>query len=58
LYYGKINKYLWSTIPPIYKKKRTTIATPHLKSLHINKYHDTYRMKWWDLTSVRVLIEN
>jgi hypothetical protein len=37
-----------------YRKKRTT--TPHLKSMHINKYHDTYRMKWWDLTSVRVLI--
>ena len=37
------------------KEKRTT--TPHLKSLLINKYHDTYRMKWWDLTSVRVLID-
>ena len=36
------------------KKKRTT--TPHLKSLHINKYNDTYRMKRWDVTSVRVLI--
>ena len=36
------------------KEKRTT--TPYPKSLLINKYHDTYRMKWWDLTSVRVLI--
>ena len=36
------------------KEIRTT--TPYLKSLLINKYHDTYRMKWWDLISVRVLI--
>ena len=54
LYYGKIYKHLWSTIPPILKTKLTT--TPHLKSLHVNKYHDTCRMKWWDLTSLRVLI--